>query len=425
MDGLSFVDKASRVLKTMSAAGGIATRYAFDSKTSPDEHAAILYKTLGDLKGPLVKLAQFLATVPGALPNEYAESFLALQSNAPAMGVPFVRRRLTTELGPDALSKFQNFEFLAANAASLGQVHKAILTSGEEVAVKLQYPGMDDILKTDLGQLSLLLKLYQGFNSAIKTTEIEAELTERLLEELDYLNEAKNLKKFQSFFLNSDRVIVPTVYDAYTTKRLLTLSWHSGRKVFDFVSAEPEIRNQLGKDLFETWYRPFYQMNMVHADPHPGNYLISDDLKIILLDFGCVRYFHDDFINGVLLLYIGLLKGNKKHITDAYDLWGFKNLDADTADIITEWAKMLYEPLLDDRVRLIQKDTNGEHGYKTALKIHEALNKTNGIAPPKAFVFMDRASVGIGSILMRLKSEQNWHQLFLSVAESRLNALNF
>lgn len=423
MDNNSSLDRLFRLLKTSSTASGLAGRIAmekiFKIPINDDVYADKLLQKLGNLKGPIMKLAQFLATVPGALPDEYSQAFLELQSDAPAMGIPFVKKRLQTELGKNWQSHFKQFDLKAKNAASLGQVHQATLTNGDLVAVKLQYPSMDNILESDLGQLSTVLKLYQSFNKAINTGEIEKELRERLFEELDYLQEEKNLQEYKDIFKGNPNIIVPTTYPELSTKRLLTMSWHNGDKILTYTEASSEVRHQIAENLFHAWYYPFYRHNVIHGDPHPGNYLITDDLKIVILDFGCVRRFDTTFIDGVILLYQSLLHNRREDAVRAYVLWGFKNLNNEQIDIITDWAKLLYEPLLNDCVRPIQKDSKGQQGLETALKVHEALNKTGGITPPQSFVFMDRAAVGIGAIMMRLNVSLNWHKMFEELIAKR------
>jgi predicted unusual protein kinase regulating ubiquinone biosynthesis (AarF/ABC1/UbiB family) len=175
-----------RVSTTMAGLGAriIGEKY-FGIEIKRGDHAAQLTEALGNLKGPLMKVGQILATIPEALPPEYANDFQQLQSNAPPMGWPFVRRRMKAELGPDWQSKFKEFDKEASAAASLGQVHKALTHDGREIACKLQYPDMQSAIEADLQQLKLIFSIYGRYDSSIQTSEIHAELAERLREELD------------------------------------------------------------------------------------------------------------------------------------------------------------------------------------------------------------------------------------------------
>src|SRR5271165_7210976 len=224
-----------RFARTSGAVGGIAARVAgermFGIKTDRAAHAEDLKTILGGLKGPLMKVAQFLSTVPDALPIEYAEELAQLQSNAPAMGWNFVRRRMVSELGPDWRSRFAEFSQTASAAASLGQVHRATLPDGREVACKLQYPDMPSTVEADLRQLRLAMAVYHRMDNAIQHEEIYKELTERLREELDYEREAAQMRLYGIMLRDVPGVRVPVPVEAYSTKRLLTMTWLEGRSL--------------------------------------------------------------------------------------------------------------------------------------------------------------------------------------------------
>ncbi|CAO5681636.1 MAG: protein kinase UbiB [Holosporales bacterium] len=418
MDDLSLFSKVSRFAKTTKLSSGLAARlvgeHYFNKPINDEEYAKILKDGLGSLKGPLMKMAQFLTTIPETLPKEYYD-LMALQSQAPAMGIPFVKRRMQSELGPNWQHCFKDFNLTASFAASLGQVHKAVDLEENTLAVKLQYPGMQDITDTDLSQLKFLMKAYEFYNKAIETENIFEEIKNRLYEELDYLNELKNLKAYQSFFKDHPFIKVPKVYENLSTKRLLTMEWFDGVNILSFESQSQDLKNKLGERLFTAWYLPFYQQGMLHADPHPGNYVVLNEatLTLGLLDFGCIRFFSSDFVEGVKDLYKALDAADMDLAVFAFERWGFKNLSKDLLEIIIEWAKLLYDPLLDDSIRPIQKNKSGKKSFELAKKIHQTLREKGGIAPPPEFVFMDRAAVGIGSVLMRLNAKANWHRLFL------------
>lgn len=405
--------------------GGLAARLVGQKflglEIEQASHAQGLTAVLGTLKGPLMKVAQFLATVPGALPPEYSEAFLSLQMNAPAMGWAFVRRRMSSELGPDWQNHFSEFSTEAIAAASLGQVHRAQLKDGQNLACKLQYPDMASIIRADLNQLKVVLSLYETWSKALDTAEVQEEIALRLEEELDYHHEARNIAIYQKIFRDTQTpfgVHIPEIFPDLTTRRLLTLSWMEGQSLLTKTEAPLEERNTLAQRLFMAWYYPFYHYGIIHGDPHPGNYTIRLDGTLNLLDFGCVRIFPPSFIHGVIDLYRALQRNDRDLAVHAYEAWGFQNLNKEMIDIITQWAQLLYGPLLDDRVRPIQDLLDGSLGWETATKVHEELERLGGIRPPKEFVFMDRAAVGIGSVIMRLKAEQNWHQLFEGLIEN-------
>lgn len=413
--------RVKRYAQVSSAIGGLAARVVGERylgmPTDRQSHAGNIKDLLGNLKGPLMKVAQFLATVPDALPPEYAEQLMELQANAPAMGTLFVKRRMRGELGLNWEQKFAYFELEASSAASLGQVHRARSLTGEDVACKLQYPDMTTVVNADLSQLKFFFSLYETMGSALETADIQEEIRHRLQEELDYHNEARNMALYRQIFAETSNIYVPDYYAELSTERLLTMSWMSGNPILSYSDRSLEERNQLAQLLFLAWYGPLYAYGVIHGDPHPGNYTVRDNLSLNLLDFGCVRIFPASFIQGVIELYEALRDHNQDQAVHAYETWGFKDLSFAVIEVITEWAKLLYDPLLDDSIRPIQVSHSGKAGWEMATKVHQELARLGGIRPPKEFVFMDRAAVGIGSVIMRLKAECNWHRLFYELID--------
>ncbi len=380
------------------------------------EHAAQLTAALGGLKGPLMKVGQILATIPEALPPEYAKDFQQLQSNAPPMGWPFVRRRMKAELGPEWESKFKHFDKEASAAASLGQVHKATLHDGRTVACKLQYPDMASAIKADLAQLKLIFSIYEKYDSSIRTQHIHEELAERLYEELDYALEAKYGKLYTYMLADEANVHVPAIVDELSTDRLLCTEWMEGERILSFVDAHPDQRNRLAMNMFRAWYVPLYYYGVIHGDPHLGNYSVRRDDSINLLDFGCVRVFPPQFVGGVISLYRALMTNDTALAVHAYETWGFKNLSKEQVETLNIWARFLYGPIMEDKVRPIGEVTNGIYGRETAEKVHKQLRELSkqngGVSIPREFVFMDRAALGLGSVFLHLKAEINWYRVF-------------
>ena len=391
------------------------------------KHAAQLRLALGEIKGPLMKIAQMVSTIPEALPPEYIEEFRQLQSNAPSMGWPFVKRRMAHELGPDWAQKFQHFKKEAGFAASLGQVHQAMTHDGQKLALKLQYPQMDDAVEVDLKQFKMILSLYHMYDKTIVTDEAFLEISDRLREELDYIQEAKHMAYYRFMLKDEKDIHLPDYYPEFSTKRLLAMSWLEGRKIMSFTDASQETRNKIAHTLFKAWYIPFYQYGIIHGDPHLGNYTIQEDLSLNLLEFGCIRVFPASFAKGVIHLYHALLTQNNDLAVHAYESWGFKNLTNDLIEILNQWAGFLYGPLLEDRVRPIQEiKQKGIYGSEIASKVHKELKRLGGITPPREFVFMDRAALGLGSVFMHLNADINWYQLFNALTqdfdEAQVNA---
>ena len=422
-DRSSLFGEFRRFVRTSGAVGGIAARVAgeriFGIKTDRAAHAEDLKTILGGLKGPLMKVAQFLSTVPDALPPEYALELAQLQANAPAMGWAFVRRRMASELGPNWQSRFAAFDREASAAASLGQVHRARLPDGTDVACKLQYPDMSSTVEADLRQLRLAMAVYHRMDSAIQHDEIYKELTERLREELDYSREAAQMLLYNAMLADVPDVHVPTPFLAFCTNRLLTMTWLDGRPLMDRLAEAPpqEERNRIASALFRAWYVPFYRFGVIHGDPHMGNYQVRPDGTVNLLDFGAIRVFDASFVRGVIDLFEAVRDNDEAKAHHAYTTWGFTDLSKEKMAVLGLWARFLYEPLMDDRVRPIQETDDPQFGRAVAEQVHAGLQRTGGVKPPREFVLMDRSAIGLGGVFLRLKARINWSRMFHELIE--------
>ena len=413
--------RAYRYARVGTRVGGVAARIAgtrlFGLEGQRGGNAAALAAALGGLKGPIMKVAQLMATIPDVLPPEYAAELATLQSQAPPMGWAFVKRRMMAELGPDWASRFLSFDKQPAAAASLGQVHRARALDGTELACKLQYPDMQSAVEADLNQLELIFALHRRMDPAIDTTEIAKEIGERVREELDYRREAAHARLYAQMLGDEPGVRVPRVHPALSTGRLLTLDWLDGRRLLDFVDHSLDERNRIARAMFAAWWLPFSRHGVIHGDPHLGNYTVFEEAGapagINLLDYGCIRIFPPSFVGGVVDLYRGLQTGDEARIVHAYETWGFRGLKRDLIEVLNIWARFIYGPLLDGRVRTIADGVApGEYGRREAFRVHRALKEKGPVRVPREFVFMDRAAIGLGGVFLHLKAELNFHRLF-------------
>lgn len=413
--------RVKRYAKVGTDVGSVAARLAGQrvfGSTDRAGNAKALKEALGGLKGPLMKVAQLMATIPDALPPEYADELKQLQSQAPAMGWPFVRRRMAAELGADWQSRFASFEREAAAAASLGQVHRAESLEGELLACKLQYPDMQSAVEADLSQLKILFSIHKRMDPAIDTSQMGEEIGARLREELDYDREARHAKLYASILKDKPTIFIPQVHEDLSTQRLLTMSWMDGRPLLDFKDHSLEERNLLATHMFNAWWLPFCRHGVIHGDPHLGNYSARLDdggspIGLNLLDYGCIRIFPTKFVQGVVDLYHGLRTGDDARVVHAYEVWGFKGLTKELIEILNIWANFIYGPLMEDRVRALAEGVKAsEYGRKQAFTVHQALKEKGPITIPREFVFMDRAAIGLGGVFIHLRSELNYYRLF-------------
>jgi predicted unusual protein kinase regulating ubiquinone biosynthesis (AarF/ABC1/UbiB family) len=408
--------RVRRYARVGTAVGGLAARLGAERvlgvKMDRERHAADLRTALGGLKGPLMKVAQLLSSIPDALPQEYVNELIQLQSDAPSMGWPFVKRRMASELGPDWQVRFKSFEREAAAAASLGQVHRAVGLDGRMLACKLQYPDMQSAVEADLRQLKFIFAIYERYDRAIQTKEIHKEISERLREELDYEREAKHMRLYAHMLKDEPGVHVPKPIAELCTKRLLTMSWLDGVRLLEAAKGPLERRNQVAFNMFRAWYVPFYYYGVIHGDPHLGNYTVRPDGGVNLLDFGCIRVFQPKFVAGVIDLYHALKTGDQTLANHAYETWGFKNLSKEMIAVLNRWAAFVYAPLMEDRPRLIEETSSAVYGREVAEKVHADIRRLGSVTPPREFVLMDRAAIGLGSVFLHLRAEVNWHRLF-------------
>jgi predicted unusual protein kinase regulating ubiquinone biosynthesis (AarF/ABC1/UbiB family) len=272
---------------------------------------------------------------------------------------------------------------------------------------------MASAVEADLRQLRLAMALYERYDRAVRTADIHAEIADRLREELDYEREAAHMRLYGTILADEPGVAVPRPVPELSTKRLLTMTWLDGAPILDIAKAPLDQRNEIARRMFRTWYVPFYHYGVIHGDPHLGNYTVTADQTVNLLDFGCVRVFPPAFVRGVIDLYHALERNDEALAVDAYRSWGFGNLSHEMIAVLNRWASFVYGPLLDDRTRMIQERRTGPaNGIRLVDSVHQEIRELGGIAPPRAFVFMDRAAVGLGSVFLHLEARINWHRLF-------------
>jgi len=386
-----FSARAARYARVGANMSGVAARIAgarfFGLTLDRGQNAAELAAALGGLKGPIMKVAQLMATIPDALPPEYAAELMKLQSEAPPMGWAFVKRRM-----------------------------------GAELACKLQYANMQSAVEADLRQLQLIFAIHRRMDPVIDTSEIAKEIGARIREELDYRREAKHVMLYRRMLAGIDSIRVPKIWPELSTGRLLTLDWLDGRRLLEHREADLAARNRLGTAMFTAWWWPFSHFGVIHGDPHLGNYTVFEaggrPAGINLLDYGCIRIFPAKFVGGVVDLYHGLLRGDHDLVVHAYETWGFKRLNRELIDVLNIWARFIYGPLLVDRVRSLADGVKpAEYGRREAFRVHQALKQRGPVTVPREFVFMDRAAIGLGAVFLHLRAELNYHRLFEAAIE--------
>jgi hypothetical protein len=399
-----------RSVRTAGALGAAGLRAGLSAAGvhGGGEDLARLAAAFGALKGLLAKAGQWLAYVSDVLPPTYAEALGTLQRNAPPMSPALVYRRMAAELGLAWRSRFQAFDETPVSAAFLGQAHRARLSDGRDVACKLQYPDIDFAICSDLAQVRLLAAVWRRLDGSVNPTEALEDLAERLMSETDYLTEARALRLFGRVL--DGLAVVPEPVREATTRRLLAMGWLEALPFAVWAAAGPSKAERAahGLVLFRAWYAPFFRVGAIHADPHPGNHGIVPDGRPAIYDFGSFWLFPAAFVQGVWTRREAIRRGGD--MAEAYVLWGFSGLSADTRVALARWAAWVYEPLL--RAGAGPMVADPAVGVSFLGDVARALRNAGGVRPPREFPLFDRAALGLGVSLWRLGAQADWGAAF-------------
>lgn len=286
-----------------------------------ENNARDIYKSLSELKGSALKVAQMLSMDKNILPSAYQQQFAMAQYSAPPLSYPLVVKTFQRQFGKSPEQLFDSFSKSAANAASIGQVHKAV-KDGKTLAVKIQYPGVGDSVKSDLAMVKpIALRMFEL--NASEYDDYIQEVEARMLEETDYDLELKRSLDLSVKSGNIKNVLFPNYYPEYSGSKILTMDWIDGKPLGEMLKYEipQESRNVLGQAMWDFYHFQMHTLKAVHADPHPGNFLITPDYKLGIIDFGCVKVMTEDFHAKYFQLLDPTLIDDAKRLEKAfYDL---------------------------------------------------------------------------------------------------------
>lgn len=299
----SKTERSAKFVKTGLKVGGNYIKHyskkLFNPSLNKDElnldNATDIYASLSELKGSALKVAQMLSMDKNILPKAYVDQFSLSQYNAPPLSGPLIVRTFSKYFGKTPSEIYDEFNIRSTNAASIGQVHQASL-NGKKLAVKIQYPGVGDSISSDLKMVKPFAFRLLGMSQ--KELEVYmCEVEERLLEETDYELEIKRSIEFSEACKNIPNVVFPTYYPELSSKRIITMDWLDGLHMKEFMKTNPsqELRDKVGQALWDFYNFQQHELRAVHADPHPGNFLITPDGKLGIIDFGCIKEMPDDF----------------------------------------------------------------------------------------------------------------------------------
>jgi predicted unusual protein kinase regulating ubiquinone biosynthesis (AarF/ABC1/UbiB family) len=374
--------------------------------------AEALTQTMGQMKGAFMKIGQMMSFVSDSIPAEYRAALQTLQTQAPPMDFALIRDVAERELGMPLERAFAKFDETPLASASIGQVHRAVLPTGEQVVVKIQYPGVAEAIQSDMKNVGVLYRMMGMFYPALDPKPIVEELRTRIGEELDYSREAANQSGFCEIYAGHPFIRIPKVFESHSTARVLTTEYVSGRTFAEVLELDQGMRDHYGEVLWRFIFGSIIKHGVFNGDPHPGNYIFTDDGQVVFLDFGCIKYFPDEMLENWLTLVRCYLEHRRDPFRHQTVALGFIKEDSPlSAELMYDYFGYFYEPIDGDREYTFTREYNArsmEMVFKPEGKFKGMQSKLN---MPPDFVFVNRIQWGVYSILAQLGATGNWHAI--------------
>lgn len=410
------VERSAKFVKTGIQIGGNYIKHyskklfnpEMDREQLNEDNATDIYKSLSELKGSALKIAQMLSMDKNILPKSYVDKFTQSQYNAPPLSGPLIVRTFTKNFGKTPENIFDSFNLSSSNAASIGQVHQAML-NGKKLAIKIQYPGVGDSISSDLKLVKPFAFRLLGMSERELNIYIK-EVEERLLEETDYELEVKRSIEFSEACKNLDHVVFPKYYPELSGKRIITMDWIDGKHLKEFLVTNPsqELRNKIGQALWDFYNFQQHELRAVHADPHPGNFMITPDENLGVIDFGCIKEMPDDFYYPFFSLISTDVIHDKNKTIEA-----FRKLDMIHADDSPEQIEF-YHNSYREMISLFAKPYTSKsfdfskpvffeqlYAYGEKISKMPEFKQARGV---KHFIYVNRTNFGLYTILHELKA---------------------
>lgn len=423
-----------RMLKLGGTATSVGARQAFHklkeavggpqagAQQAVNSHTAQqVAKTLSEMKGAAMKVGQMLSMDPNLLPPEFREALGILQKDAPPMPFDVVEKQVSTALGKPLAEAFREFDRQPMGAASIGQVHRAVANDGTPLAVKVQYPGVADSIDSDIQNLGSLLNMARVALPNVNVEEYLEEFRQVLHREADYTQEAASLDRFGKVFSVFDFVRVPRAFPDLTRRNVLSMEFMEGRKMDEWLLELPQTeRNAWATRFMGMFFRSFHEMHTLHADPHPGNFLVDRDGRLVLLDFGCIKDFEPAFTAGFARILKAHWTGDAEALPERFRAAGFGVPDARKLppDVLYEYLDLLLAPFIKD-TEFDFTHWDVEWKAKDFVTAHPAMLS---LTPPRDALFYFRVCAGLKGMLCRTGSRVNVHRLARD-QEKRLKTL--
>jgi len=411
------VQRSAKFVKTGIKIGGNYIKHYSKKLFNPDldkselneDNAADIYQSLSELKGSALKVAQMLSMDKNLLPQAYVDKFTQSQYNAPPLSGPLIVQTFRKYFGKNPDQIFDKFNIRSTNAASIGQVHQAEL-NGKKLAVKIQYPGVGDSISSDLK----LVKPFAFRMLGMSEKELDVymkEVEERLLEETDYELEVRRSVEFSKACANLENVVFPNYYPELSSKRIITMDWLEGKHLKEFLATNPsqDLRNQIGQALWDFYNFQQHELRAVHADPHPGNFMITPAGKLGVIDFGCIKEMPEDFYYPFFSLTSTNLLDNKEETIKAFrqlDMIHKGDTPAQIEFYYTQYKEMISlfaQPYITDTFDFSQTAFFDQlYGFGERISKMPEFKQARGV---KHFIYVNRTNFGLYNILHELKAE--------------------
>lgn len=424
----SKVQRAGRFFKTGMKVGGNYVAYAAKSvvgKSDKDDlhkkNAEEVFTLLSQLKGSALKVAQMMSMDTGLLPKEYTEKFAQAQNNAMALSGPLIVNTFQKYFDKKPNELFDKFDAKAKHAASIGQVHEAY-KDGKKLAVKIQYPGVADAIHSDIQMVKPLAARLIGVPTKFLDYYAE-EFEARLIEECDYTIELNNGLSSKISCQHIDNLVIPNYYKEWSNERVLTMDWIDAISLKEYIETESDQtkKNQIGQTLVDFIFHQMHKQKRFHADPHPGNFLVTANNKLVVLDFGCMKTMPQDFYINYFSIADEKVQNDPEKLEQLlYNLDVFREGD-------TPEEKALFYQTAKDAIEIITKPLKSEYFYfgdedytnhmnevGSAMANNKELRKPSALRGSRDAIFLHRTFFGMYSILYQLKATVKMDKAFLS-----------
>lgn len=366
--------------------------------------------TLGSMKGAFMKLGQMASYLDAGMPDHLRQALATLQSDAPPMTAELAESVLLAELGATPAELFSEWDPVPMAAASIGQVHRAITVDGRAVAVKIQYPGVDQAIRADLDNSALLLQLVRAAFPSLEAEPLVAELRDRIGEELDYRLEARNQQFFAETFAGHPFIHVPAVIPELSTRRVLTSELVAAHRYEEVLSWSQEERDLAGESIFRFVFGCLYRLKVFNGDPHPGNYLFHGGGRVTFLDFGLVKWFDDSDVDLLAAMVRSLVTDHDPAaFRRAVEAAGFLRPDPELSDEqVAGYFRHYYELVLQEGPQRFSPDYASEtlrHFFDAGDPVLKRANV------PASFAVLQRINLGLYAVLAGLGSTADWNRI--------------